>query len=289
MALYFTDSPIKNTNMLSYQHSYHAGNYADVIKHFTLSRLLNYMTTKEKPLLYLETHSWRGLYDLHDKHALKTGEAREGIERLWEKKDQLPDVFSPYLKQIAELNNEQRLRYYPGSPAIAIHALRNQDRLFFCELHPGEFQYLEQLPRLGKRVFYDNSNGIEKLNALLPPAERRGLVFLDPSYEIKTDYRQLPESLKTAYLRFTTGVYCIWYPLVDQKLHAQLLRGLKNIGAKNNLRIEFYLTRARKTGMTGCGLWVINPPYVLLDEIKLALETLREFFNPGVSSYLIED
>ena len=215
--------------MLSYQHSYHAGNFADVIKHFTLTRLLHYMTTKEKPMFYLETHSGRGMYDLHDKDALKTGEARQGIERLWEKKDQVPDVFAPYIGMITSLNKARELRYYPGSPAIAIQSLRKQDRLFFCELHPGEFLHLQRLPCLGKRVFYDNSNGLEKLPALLPPPERRGLIFVDPSYEIKTDYRQLPESLKSAYLRFSTGVYCIWYPLVDKKLHAQLLRGLNAI------------------------------------------------------------
>ena len=124
---------------------------------------------------------------------------------------------------------------------------------------------------------------------MLPPTERRGLIFLDPSYEIKTDYRQVPESVKAAYQRFETGVYCIWYPLVDNKLHAQLLRGFENIGAENNLRIEFYLTGAAKAGMTGCGLWIINPPYVLQAEIKIVLETLRKVFNPGVSHYLIEN
>ncbi len=275
--------------MLSYQHGYHAGNFADVIKHLTLARLFNYMTIKEKPLFYLETHAGRGKYDLQDKQALKTGEARQGIELLWEHHAQLPDVFSPYIQCISQLNNGQTLRYYPGSPSLAMHYLRNQDRQIFCELHPGEFEHLQQLPRKNKRILYNNCNGLEQLNASLPPIERRGLIFIDPSYEIKTDYRQIPELLKAAYLRFATGVYCVWYPIVDNKLHAQLLRGLENIGANSKLRIEFYLTQAAGVGMTGCGLWVINPPYVLLSEIKLALETLRKIFNPGVSSYLIEN
>jgi 23S rRNA (adenine2030-N6)-methyltransferase len=274
--------------MLSYQHGYHAGNFADVVKHFTLTRLLNYMTTKEKPMLYLETHAGRGGYDLKDKQALKTGEARQGIELLWAQRAQLPDVFSPYLDYITQVNKGPTLRYYPGSPALSIHLLRKQDRLSFSELHPGEFEHLQALPRHGKRVFYNNNNGLDQLSALLPPVERRGLIFIDPSFEIKTEYRHIPELMKAAYQRFSTGVYCIWYPLVDKKLHAQLLKGLENIGAENKLRVEFYLTGAAVAGMNGCGLWIINPPYVLQAELKLALDALRKIFNPGVSSYLIE-
>ena len=273
--------------MLSYQHGYHAGCFADVVKHLTLTRLLNYMANKEKPMFYLETHAGRGIYDLQDKQALKTGEAKQGIELLWAKRSQLPDVFLPYLQHITQINSGSTLRYYPGSPTIAIQAARQQDRLIFSELHSGEFEHLQQLPRLNKRVYYSNNDGLDNLNALLPPAERRGLIFVDPSYEVKTEYRQLPDALKTAYNRFATGVYCIWYPLIDNKLHAQLLRGLENIGANSNLRIEFYLTGSTGGGMSGCGLWVINPPYVLA-EVKIALDALRTLFNPGVSSYLIE-
>ena len=274
--------------MLSYQHGYHAGNFADVVKHIVLTRLLGYMTSKEKPMFYLETHAGKGLYDLHDKQALKTGEASQGIELLWAQRKQLPPVFSPYIQQIEQLNSDSILRYYPGSPALALHTLRKQDRAVFCELHPGEFESLQQLPRLGKRASYSNNNGLDSLKASLPPTERRGLVFLDPSYEIKTEYRQVPEALKAAYNRFETGVYCLWYPLVDNKLHTQLLRGLESIGAKSTLRIEFLLTGANKAGMTGCGLWIINPPYVLQDELKPALDVLRKLFNPGVSFYLME-
>lgn len=274
--------------MLSYQHSYHAGCYADVVKHLTLTRLCNYLCQKDKPLFYLETHAGRGIYDLQDKHALKTGEAREGIELIWRKREQLPAVFSLYLQEIAALNPDQRLRYYPGSPRLAIELLRQQDKLFFSELHSGEFEYLQQVPHPGKRVFYNNNDGITQLAALLPPAERRGLIFIDPSYEIKTEYRQIPEAIQAAYRRFATGVYCLWYPIIDKKLHAQLLRNLTNIGAEKHLRIEFYLTNAAKAGMTGCGLWIINPPYMLAKEIKLALESVKKIINPGVSSFIIE-
>lgn len=274
--------------MLSYQHGYHAGNFADVVKHTTLARLLHYVTQKDKPLLYLETHSGRGVYDLKNAHALKTAESKAGIEALWAQRKQLPDVFSQYINAIKEINAPETLRYYPGSPQLAIEALRSSDRLFFSELHPQEFDHLSQLPKRGKRVFYSDKDGLHNLAAQLPPAERRGLIFIDPSYEIKSEYRDIPLALKKAYDRFATGVYCIWYPLVDNKLHQQLLRGLTQIGAKNNLKVEFHMSSREKQGMTGCGLWIINPPYLLADELKVALQALRKIFNPGVSSYLIE-
>ena len=200
----------------------------------------------------------------------------------------MPPVFLPYLNAISKLNTDDTLQFYPGSPSIAIQALRSQDRLFFSELHKGEFDYLQQLPRQGKRIVYSQTDGFDQLKALLPPKERRGLIFLDPSYEIKTDYRQLPLLLKDAYQRFSTGVYCVWYPIVDKKLHEQLLRGLEAIAAPKHLRVEFYLSKARDVGMTGTGLWIINPPFILEAEVKEALETMRKLFNPGISSYLLE-
>lgn len=274
--------------MLSYQHGYHAGNFADVVKHSILARLLNYMTKKEKPIFYFETHSGRGLYDLTSAQSLKTGEALEGIQKLWDDRKSLHAIFAPYLDVIQNSNPTPKLQYYPGSPELAICMLRQQDRLFFSELHPREFESLSQLPKQGKRVFYSDQDGMNNLAALLPPPERRGLIFIDPSYEIKTDYRQIPLALKNAYQRFATGTYCLWYPITDNRLHQQLIRGLTEIGANDSLRVEFYLTQADKPGMTGCGLWIINPPYVLAEELKLLLQGLRKLFNPGVSSYLMD-
>lgn len=274
--------------MLSYQHGYHAGNFADVVKHLTLSRLLSYMLAKEKPLFYLETHSGRGKYDLKDSQATKTGEYRQGINLLWAQREKLPPLFSPYLKTISKINNAQELRYYPGSVCLAIEMLRQQDRLYCCELHPREFEHLNELPHQGKRVFISHSDGMESLQALLPPAERRGLIFIDPSFEVKTDYKKVPNAIRLAYQRFETGVYCLWYPIVDKHFHEQLLRGMGNITLKNALRIEFNLTSANQPGMTGCGLWIINPPYLLAEEMKIVLQQLRTLFNPGVSSFIVE-
>ena len=274
--------------MLSYQHGYHAGCFADVVKHVTLTRLLHYMIQKEKSLFYLETHSGRGRYDLQDKQALKTGEAALAILPLWATKDRLPAVFLPYLNIIRATNVDQTLRYYPGSPELAIHMLTKRDRLVFFELHPGEFEHLSLLPHPHMRVEYNNNDGLARLTKMLPPVERRGLIFIDPSYEIKADYQRVATALQAAYRRFSTGIYCLWYPLLDRKLHEQLLQRLKAINTTNALRVEFYLNDTLKAGMVGCGLWIINPPYVLADELNIVLRTLCEQFNPPASSYLIQ-
>ncbi|MDI9818271.1 MULTISPECIES: 23S rRNA (adenine(2030)-N(6))-methyltransferase RlmJ [unclassified Legionella] len=275
--------------MLSYQHGYHAGNFADVIKHLTLSRILDYVTKKEKPIFYLETHAGKGFYDLKGSQSLKTGEYLQGIHLIWQHKNQLSPLFSPYLQTIKRLNPSSNLRFYPGSPTLAIEMLRAQDRLYCCELHPREFETLSTLPHDEKRVFYSHSDGMVTLNALLPPPERRGLIFIDPSYEIKNDYKTIPNTIKSAYKRFSTGIFCLWYPLVDQSLHEKLLRGMNNIGAQSTLRIEFNLNATTTAGMTGCGLWIINPPFSLAEEMQDTLQQLKNLFNPGTSSFVIEN
>lgn len=274
--------------MLSYQHGYHAGNFADVIKHTTLSRLLTYMTQKDKPLFYLETHSGKGLYDLKDKQAEKTGEYRQGVKLIWPKRNEMPPVFNDYFKTISQLNHGDTLRHYPGSPYIAIQSLRMQDRSYLCELHPTEFDVLDQMPHFNKRVYTSNTDGMDSMLALMPPPEKRGLIFIDPSFELKEEYKKIPAIINRAFAKFSTGVYCLWYPVVNKKLTEQLIRGMSSINAKNALKIEFHLTLAPKDGMTGCGLWIINPPFTLAAEMKTALDTLRTYFNPGVSSYTIE-
>lgn len=286
--------------MLSYQHGYHAGNYADVAKHILLSRLINYLLRKDKALFYLETHAGRGLYDLKNFQATKTNEAQQGIQLLWQKRDQLPSVFSDYMQMLAQLNpdSSDTLHYYPGSPYLAIHQLRSQDRIICCELHPQEWNALQRIKKQGKRVRFLPEDGLLQLKALLPPLEKRGLIFVDPTYEIKTDYKTIPMSLSHAYQRFPNGVFVLWYPIVEQRLHEQLLRGLKQIKAQKSLRLEFWIRasnaekqaeKVSQGGMRGCGLWIINPPYLMMDEAKIILQQLTQCFNPGGSSFLVQE
>lgn len=274
--------------MLSYQHTYHAGCFADVIKHLVLTNMLDYMVQKDKPLVYLDTHAGRGCYDLKDEHALKTQEASWGIEALWKVRKELPIEFSSYISTILQYNPDGLLRYYPGSPALAIKRLRAKDRIVCSELHPGEYDHLYDFLGHRGQVHCANKDGYLALKALVPPIERRGLIMIDPSYEVKNEYRQVTQAVKSAYHIFQTGVYCIWYPLVDNKLHGQLMRGFNEIGAEKNLRAEFYLNSKTQPGMSGCGLWIINPPFLLKKQITSIFELLKSVFHPGRSTYLIE-
>lgn len=286
--------------MLSYQHGYHAGNFADVIKHIALTRLLSYLILKDKPLFYLETHAGKGLYDLKSKQAEKTNEYKQGINLLWPDKKKLPPIFQDYLQIIESLNrplqkpatgfpknsnHDDALRYYPGSPFLAISKLRMQDRMYFCELHPREFEALKQLPHCNKKVHCSYTDGIAAMKALLPPPEKRGLIFIDPSFERKEEYKEIPMAIKQAYSRFSTGVYCLWYPIINKRLTDRLHRNMKEIAAKEALYVEFNLTLAPMEGMSGCGLWIINPPFIFAEEIKSIFTILRTYFNPGISSY----
>lgn len=272
--------------MLSYQHGYHAGNFADIVKHVTLSLLLQHMVQKDKPLLYLETHAGKGRYNLYDKQAIKTQEAMAGIGMLWPYATTLPEVFAPYLRVIRAVNHSDGLKVYPGSPSLAIHLLRTEDRIICCELHPKEFDALKQIPRLGKRVFYEE-NGLQQLTSKLPPPEKRGLVFVDPSYEMDDDYRDIPKAIAASYKRFATGMYCVWYPIINTRLHQQFIQRLNRIAVAKYLCIEFYLKPADASCMSGCGLWVINPPYTLEQDMKIALQELCKIFNPGVSKFMV--
>lgn len=277
--------------MLSYQHSYHAGCFADVMKHAILTRILNYLTQKDNPLLYLDTHAGRGEYDLQHEHSLKTNEAQLGIQPLWEQRAKLSPLFSSYMKTIECLNERDTLRYYPGSPEIAIQLLRQQDRLVFCELHPAEFDFLDQLPRQGLRVSCKKEDGLKNINALLPPMERRGLVFTDPSYERKSEYQEVVQSFKAAYKRFPTGTYCLWYPYINNAVPDQFLQSLEKINShdtKKHLRLEFHMNQKLGIGMTGSGLWIINPPYILAEEGKKMLEELTQIIQPDSASCLVE-
>lgn len=265
--------------MLSYQHSYHAGSYADLIKHILLARTLEYLGQKESPLFYLETHGGRGQYDLLSPEAMKTKEADTGIKILWPLKSQTPEICQAFFSCLDMLNPNGQLQYYPGSPSIAVQLLRQQDRLYIHERHPQEFQHLKSLKKQHKRVFYAQADGIENLKALLPPVEKRILVFIDPSYEIKQEYETIPKAIQQAYQRCPNATFILWYPIIHPDLHKRLLHGLHKIPSTKNLRIEFDKNQ-ELMGMHGCGLWIINPPYILESESAELLRFLKQHLEP---------
>ncbi|KIN61625.1 Protein involved in catabolism of external DNA [Sulfitobacter noctilucae] len=249
--------------MLSYQHSYHAGNLADVHKHSLLAWMLDYLTTKDKPLSYLETHAGRALYDLTGAAALKTGEAARGIEKV-------QDWFAPahpYARVLKSVRDSDGPAAYPGSPLIAALILRETDSLHLAELHPQEHAalYLALSPYAAKIHLRD---GFEMAHALTPPMPRRGLMLIDPSFEVKEDYDAIPRHIAKVTRAWNIGIIALWYPILTSKAHLPMLNALSS-AHPDALRHEVQFPPARPGhGMVGSGMFVINPPYGLADEAR---------------------
>lgn len=264
--------------MLSYRHAFHAGNYADVLKHTVLIHALAYLQKKDKPLRIIDTHAGAGTYKLTSAQALKTGESAEGVAKLFAQADAgaaIPAAIGDYLALIKSINFEDRTSKYPGSPLIAQLLMRPQDRLFLHELHPADFRCLRDLMEDDKRIKVANADGFAGLQALLPPPDRRAMVLIDPSYEIKTDYQHALKQLIQAHKRFATGTYALWYPVVSRARIDELELGLKKSGIRN---IQLYELGIRadqlEHGMTASGMIVINPPWTLWAAMEESLPWL---------------
>ncbi len=247
--------------MLSYQHSYHAGNLADVHKHALLAWVLAYMTTKEKPLSYIETHSGRGLYALDAPEALKTGEAAVGILRAGAAFG--PD--HPFGQVLAKTRAQHGDMAYPGSPLIAANMLRAKDSLTLAELHPQEYSALRAvMGRYGASV--QRRDGFELAQAICPPTPRRGVLMIDPSFEVKADYATLPGFVTSIRRKWNVGVIVLWYPVLAADLHrAMIAKICADHPDAAVLETAFRPIREGR-GMLGSGLVVINPPYGLIEE-----------------------
>lgn len=263
--------------MLSYQHAYHAGNFADVVKHITLSLICDYVTQKDKPLFYLETHSGRGKYDLSLPMANKTAEFKNGVLPLWNNRDTLPEPFQPWLKVIKQYNDKS-LKIYPGSPLFALSSLREKDRIHFCELHPKEFEHLRALGRNYKKTRYFLEDGIRHMNASTPPLEKRGIIFIDPSFELKKEYQSIPDAIEQSYKKFSNGIYCLWYPILKNRAHTALLNKLSPTAYADQLKVEFMLSDQSNGGMIGCGMLILNPPYILKAQMEKVCQVLKRYF-----------
>lgn len=269
--------------MLSYRHSYHAGNHADVLKHTVLIQILDYLRQKDKAFWVIDTHAGAGVYALDSEHAEKLGEYREGIGRLWNRED-LPPAFAAYVAAVRELNGNGALLAYPGSPWLAQRALREQDRLRLFELHSTDFRILENsFGQQGKQTLVYADDGFATLKALLPPPSRRGLTLIDPSYELREDYNRLIDVLKEALQRFPTGIYAIWYPMLSKPESRQLPQKLKALGVSDWLHVNLSVRApsAEGFGMHGSGMFVINPPWTLAATLKAEM--------PWLTSVLAED
>jgi 23S rRNA (adenine2030-N6)-methyltransferase len=260
--------------MLSYRHSFHAGNFADVLKHLVLIKILEHLSKKEKPFCCIDTHAGPGEYALNDVYALKNREFENGIAKLWQRRD-LPDNVANYVNFVKKFNETDELSRYPGSPLIIKQFLRNKDRLFLYELHSTEIQILSDTIGKDRRIKVFHEDGLKNAVGLLPPGEHRGLVLIDPSYEIKSDYKLVAETLIQMHKRFATGTFALWYPVVERSRNQQLERAIKTSGLKNVQLFELGIkTDTHEHGMTASGMIVVNPPWTLAAEMQQTLPWL---------------
>lgn len=268
--------------MFSYRHAFHAGNHGDVLKHCVLLQVLEYLKRKETAFWVIDTHAGAGLYDLSEAWARQTGEAQRGVRTVIERlQGQAPAVrlVERYVHAIEHFNPRGTWNCYPGSPALALAALRPQDRLHLFELHPTEIDVLhhnlERLQAPPKRVAVVHANGFTGLNALLPPAPRRGLVLIDPSYEDKADYRHVLQAVRAGLQRFAHGCYLVWYPLVQRVQVQDMVRALERLPVDwLHATLTVRQPAADGLGLHGSGVFLINPPYTLHDELRHALPWL---------------
>jgi len=265
--------------MLSYRHAFHAGNYGDVLKHLVLVRILDHLVQKPAGLRYIDTHAGAGTYRLDSAEAQKTGEFRNGIGRLWAR-DDLPVGLARYVSLVRGFNEDLEqdpgagngLLGYPGSPWFARHLLRAQDRLELCELHPRDFLRLEADFAGARNVCCHAADGFAVSLSMVPPVERRGLVLIDPSYELKADYDGVVAHVRALYRRFATGVYMVWYPIVDPARPRRMENAWRDSGLRRIHVYELSLTEDHSgPGMTGAGVAVVNPPWGLAEDVASAL------------------
>ncbi|ELQ6141889.1 23S rRNA (adenine(2030)-N(6))-methyltransferase RlmJ [Cronobacter sakazakii] len=267
--------------MLSYRHSFHAGNHADVLKHTVQSLIIESLKEKEKPFLYLDTHAGAGRYLMSGEHAERTGEYLEGIARIWQR-DDLPAELAPYISAVSHFNRSGQLRYYPGSPLIARQLLRPQDSLQLTELHPSDFPLLRGEFQKDERARVERADGYQQLKSKLPPASRRGLILIDPPYEIKTDYQAVVQGISEGYKRFATGVYALWYPVVLRNHIKRMMNDLEATGIRRILQIELAVRPdSDQRGMTASGMIVINPPWKLEQQMATLLPWLHKALVPA--------
>lgn len=262
--------------MLSYRHAFHAGNHADVLKHWLLVEVLSYLNAKEAPWTYVDAHAGGGINDLESAYTRKLCEYRDGIGRLWQNSDSAPAGLAVYLKLVEAFNPQGRLRWYPGSGALAQRLARSGDRLHLFELHPADYASLTETFAQRRRVHCYREDGFKGLLRLLPPPSRRGCILIDPSYEVKQDCLGVIETLKAALKRFPQGIYLVWYPLLADARTIRMADKLVRLVPDNYLKAELRVRSPSGRGMFGSGVIVLNPPWVLPDHCRQVLPWLAE-------------
>ncbi len=271
--------------MLSYRHSFHAGNHADLLKHLVLLALLQKLGEKEKPMSYLDSHAGAGRYDLFSANAMMNAEHESGIARLWQRPVKDP-LLMRYLACVASFNTPERLQYYPGSPAIAQWATRPQDRLELLDLQQEELDYLRFYLRADPRVHIHQRDAYEGLVALTPPEPRRGIALIDPSYEQKEDYARVVKTIASVHRRWPVGVLAVWYPRLGAARDRGdwLAQALERERFPSLTRIELTVAPQQQDyGMHGSGMLVVNSPWQLDKTLNASLQEVLTFLGESAA------
>jgi 23S rRNA (adenine2030-N6)-methyltransferase len=253
--------------MLSYQHAYHAGNLADIHKHAALACMMEYLTQKDKPLTYIETHAGRGLYDLTAYEAQKTGEAALGILRFLQA-ERIP-ADHPYMRVVSHIHAQYGACAYPGSPMVAAHYLRPEDKMHLAEMHPQEVEALRaNMSRTQARI--TKKDGLKHANRITPPDPRRGVMVIDPSYEIKSEYTEMAQFVQNMHSKWNIGIIMLWYPLLKNGAHIDMIQTLEAANLKDFYKHEVSFSHLNNPahGMMGSGLLFVNTPFGMQEKLQ---------------------
>ena len=269
---------------MNYRHVYHAGNFADVLKHAILALIIDYLKRKDTPIMVLDAHAGLGLYDLSSIEAQKTGEWMGGIGKIWGQ--EIPAPLMPWLNVVRSFNPDGELRAYPGSPKVAQWLLRSDDRLVLVEKHPQDHATLAQEFRRDARVQVQLGDAYAQIKACVPPPERRGVVLIDPPYEEKDEHLKLVRGMAQALKRWPTGIYCIWYPIKARSQIDGFLGELHSLGLPPTLVTELMLRGGDDPfRLNGCGLAIVNPPWGLDTALQEALPFLVKAIAPDQGGF----
>ncbi len=268
---------------MNYRHIYHAGNFADVFKHWVLALILQKLSLKQTPCCLIDTHAGLGSYPKDAAEAQKNLEYAHGAALLL--KQPVAAAFEPYVRLVNKYLQQENA--YPGSPIIMQEFLRANDRLLLTEMHPADYVTLQQHFQSDHRVKTFNRNGYESIKALLPPKERRGLVFIDPAFEDPKEFTYLVQALQEALKRFATGVYMVWYPIKDRKVVDKFYRDFNNNIQSPTLIVELHANQSLATALSSCGLIIINPPWQLADVLRSELTNLIKYLQFQHGTYTI--
>ena len=279
--------------MLSYRHAFHAGNHADVLKHLVLVNTLHYATRKEAPLFFLDTHAGAGLYHLQSGEAQLNTEAAQGIQKL--------DFATLAAALTADMQNSLRLFHhavspllqrgtYPGSPLLAAEVLRKQDRIELCELHPVDFELLQFHTHEDPRIHVEKLDGYQRALALLPPVQKRAVVLIDPSYEVKDEYRNVVKLVVDILHRMRGAQILLWYPVVERSDSERMIAALQRSDVRDLWQFELGIAPDQHGyGLTASGMLVVNPPFTLAGQLRTLLPLLQQQLAPAYGHWLVKN